>query len=185
MTFYHTELRRKSIFEPTLSQKKLKGSVWLDTVVELRMQYFRDTPSNTFFLYLKKRAKLLTEVIKVFRLFKLTHHCKLTRRRSSNSIDITVTTLWPRCSSMSDLSHMCKKSKFFQLHLKNTKRFCSFQFLFKKKSYDKKHLQFQCYLHFTLVWRELLPFSGWNRYEVKHIFKQWKNQKKNVQHTFG
>ena len=87
------------------------------------------------------------------RLFRQLMHCKLTRRRRSNSIYITVTTLWPRCSSMFDLSHMCKQSKFIQLHLKNSKRFCSFQYLFNKKSYAKKHTKLHCYLHFTLVWR--------------------------------
>ena len=55
---------------------------------------------------------------------------------------------------MSDFSHKCKNSKFIQLHLKNSKRFCSFQYLLNKKCYEKKHLQFQCYFHFTLVWRE-------------------------------
>ena len=80
------------------------------------------------------------------------YHCKLTRRRRSNSINITVTTLWPRCSSMSDYSHKCRKRKFIQLHLNNSKHFCSSQYLFNKKSYDKKHIQFQYYLHFTLVW---------------------------------
>ena len=80
------------------------------------------------------------------------YHCKLTRRRRSNSINITVTTLWPRFSSMSDYSHKCRKRKFIQLHLNNSKHFCSSQYLFNKKSYVKKHIQFQYYLHFTLVW---------------------------------
>ena len=60
-------------------------------------------------------------------------HWKLIRRRRSNSIYTTVTTLWPCCSSMSDLLHMCKESKFIQLDLKNSKRFCSFKYLFNKK----------------------------------------------------
>ena len=54
-------------------------------------------------------------------------HCKLTRRRRSNSIDITVRTLWPHCSSSSDFTHKSKKSKFIWLHIKNSKHFCSFQ----------------------------------------------------------
>ena len=61
-------------------------------------------------------------------------HCKLTRRRRSKSIDITVTTLWLRCSSSSEFTHKCKKSKFIRL--------------------NKKHFRFQSYAHFTLVWRE-------------------------------
>ena len=79
----------------------------------------------------------------------LTHfHCKLTRRRRSNSIYITVTTLWPRSSSMSDLSHMCKKSKFIQLHPKNSKRFCSFQYLFNKKVMIKSIYNFNVFFAF-------------------------------------
>ena len=50
---------------------------------------------------------------------------------------------------MSDFSHMCKKNKFIQLYLKNSKRFSSSQYLFNKMSYDKKQMKFQCYLHFT------------------------------------
>ena len=90
-------------------------------------------------------------------------HCKLTRRRRSNLIYITVTTLWPRCSSMSDLSHMCKKSKFIQLHFKNSKRFCSFQYIFNKKVMRKSIVStISMYLHFTLVWRALISerFKG-------------------------
>ena len=85
-------------------------------------------------------------------------HCKLTRMRGSNSIDISNTTLWPRCSSMSDFSHKSKKSKLIQLYLKNSKRFCSSQYFFNKKSYDIKQIKFQCYFYFTLVWRDVSMF---------------------------
>ena len=36
-------------------------------------------------------------------------HCKLTRRRRSNSIDITVTTLWQRCFYSSGFTCKCNK----------------------------------------------------------------------------
>ena len=60
-------------------------------------------------------------------------HCKQTRRKRSNSIYITVTTLWPPCSSISDLSHMSKKNKFIQLHLQNSKVFVLFNISSIKK----------------------------------------------------
>ena len=53
-------------------------------------------------------------------------HCKLTRKRRSNSIDITFPTLWLRCFSSFDFTHNCKKSKFIRLHITNLKHFCSF-----------------------------------------------------------
>ena len=61
------------------------------------------------------------------------------RRRRSISINITITALWLR-----------------------SKHFCSFQYLFKNRSYDQKHISCQSYLHFTLVWRgvyHMLKFS--------------------------
>ena len=54
-------------------------------------------------------------------------HYKLTRRRRTNSIGITVETLWPRCSSSSNFTHKSKKSQFIRLHNTNLKHFCSFQ----------------------------------------------------------
>ena len=56
---------------------------------------------------------------------KYVDHCKLTRRRRSNSIDITVTALWLRCSFSSDFMYMWKKNKFIRLHIINSKHFCS------------------------------------------------------------
>ena len=69
-------------------------------------------------------------------------HCKLTRRRRSNSIYITVTTLWPRCFSMSDLTRKCKKGKFIYLHIINSKHFCSTQYLFNKRFMIKNIFDF-------------------------------------------
>ena len=130
-------------------------------VVELRMQYFRDTPSNTFFLYLKKRAKLLTEVIKVFRLFKLTHvhHFKL-RCLIDTSLSLQAKSvvffkcmkymLWNRiklkCSSF---------DAFFLLELRN---------IFFSKFHRKKKLLFQA-----------LQVSkyDWSR---KHALSKFKNK---------
>ena len=57
----------------------------------------------------------------------LKNHCKLTRRKMSNSIDITVSTLWLRCSISSNFTHKRKKSKFIRLHITNSKHFCFFQ----------------------------------------------------------
>ena len=80
---------------------------------------------------------------------KTPNHCKLTRRRRSNSIDINVKNLWLRCSSSSDFTHKCKKNKFIRLHITNSKHFCSFQSLCHKRSYDKIHSRFQSSAHFT------------------------------------
>ena len=64
-------------------------------------------------------------------------HCKLTRRRSSNSIDITGTTLWPCCSSSSDFTH-------------------------KYERVDWKHIKFQYFVEFTLVWRDLTCYLNFS-----------------------
>ena len=54
---------------------------------------------------------------------------------------------------MSDLSHMRKKNKFFQLHLKNSKRFCSFQYLFNKKVMIKAFTISMLFaFYFSLTW---------------------------------
>ena len=45
-------------------------------------------------------------------------HCKLTKRKRSNSIYITVTTLWPRCSSMSEFSQSVRKANLFSYILR-------------------------------------------------------------------
>ena len=57
---------------------------------------------------------------------KKTEHCKLTKRRRSNSIDITVMTLWLCFSSNSNFTHKCKKSKFIRLQITNSKIFVLF-----------------------------------------------------------
>ena len=56
----------------------------------------------------------------------LINHCKLTRRRKSNSFDFTVTTLWLRCSSSSDFTQKSKKTKFIWLHITTSKHFLFF-----------------------------------------------------------
>ena len=88
---------------------------------------------NTYILHLYGwSCKLLAEFQVLHFLNKkhgnhITAHCKLTRRRRSNSIDITVTALLLRCSSCSDFTHKCKKSKFIVLHITSSKHFYSFQ----------------------------------------------------------
>ena len=49
-------------------------------------------------------------------------------------------------------AHMCKKNKFIQLHLKNSKHFYSFQYLFNKKVMIKAST-ISMFFAFTLVWR--------------------------------
>ena len=53
----------------------------------------------------------------------------------------------------SDITHKCKKSKCIRLHITNLNNFLFFLIALPKKSYDKKHLRFQPYAHFTLVSR--------------------------------
>ena len=83
---------------------------------------------------------------------------KLTRKRRSNSIYITVTTLWPRCSSMSYFTRKCKKSQFIQLHLVNFKHFSFSQYLFNKRVYAKKaySISMLCTFYFSLTWSRAL-----------------------------
>ena len=52
---------------------------------------------------------------------KSNNHGKLTRKRRSNSIDITVTTLWQRCSYSSGFMRKSKKSRFIRLCIINSK----------------------------------------------------------------
>ena len=49
----------------------------------------------------------------------------------SNSIDITVTTLWLRCSSSSDFTHKCMKNKFSRIQIMKNK-FSLFQIIKKQ-----------------------------------------------------
>ena len=117
----------------------------------------------------------------------ITTKYKLTRRRKSISIDITVTALWLYCSSSSDFAYKCKKSKYIRLHIINSKHFCSFQYLFSKRSYDKKHISYQSYSHFTLVWRVMLNtnFQMKGNYQPTRMvkFQLILIQKSIIQHT--
>ena len=50
---------------------------------------------------------------------------KLTRRRRSNLLDMSCTTLGPCCSSLVRILHTSKKKgKFIRLHISNSKHFC-------------------------------------------------------------
>ena len=117
-------------------QYLINGSIYINLFIILIKQTGKNKYLFVNYIFLSSIRLKLKEIILKFS-FKLcgenvwcivekyVDHCKLTRRRRSNSIDITVTALWLRCSFSSDFMYMWKKSKFIRLHIINSKHFCS------------------------------------------------------------
>jgi len=135
-------------------------------------RYPRHECKSIFSVWLLSNFFLQTKMVWIGKIKPDKNHCKLTKRRRSISIDITVTALWLRCSSSSDFTHKCKESKYIPLHIINSKHFCSFQYLFNKISYDQKHISYQYYLLFTLAWREMSSLILDSYLNIKQFF--WK-----------
>ena len=71
-----------------------------------------------------------------------------------NSIDFTVTTLWLRDSVTLILCKKWRKANLFGYILVIHNIFVLFNSSSIRGVMIKKHIRFQSYVHFTLVWRE-------------------------------
>ena len=82
----------------------------------------------------------------------LRKHCKLTRRRRSNSIDFTVTTLRDSVVPLVLILHTSvRKANLFSYISRLQNSFVLFKSSSQKGVMIEKHFRFQSYEHFTLV----------------------------------
>ena len=106
-------------------------------------------------IYVSETTKDVVKIQHVLRISSFLIHCKLTRRRRSNSIGITVKTLWLRCSLVLILRTRVREANLFG-YITQIQNIFFFNSSSIKEVMIKKHLRFQSYAHFTLVWRVLL-----------------------------